>query len=257
MRRTNYGIDAPGIVRNMFFMGAGSLLLMLPAVFGFWPGRPLGVILAALLMLCAAYFLGQGCLMLYSSRVGKLNEREYLLDLISWKGAERVLDVGCGHGLMLVGAATRLTEGRSVGIDLWQSADQADNRPDAALNNARIEGVEKGIEVYTADMRQLPFSNESFDVVVSHWAVHNLRKAGERAGALAEMARVLKPAGHLVLADIEHHAEYAAGLAKLGLIHIRYVGDSWGTAIMAAVSFGRFCPTAIVARKAPASVSVS
>ncbi len=252
MRRPDYGIDAPGMVRNMFLAGAGALLLILPAAFGFWPSRLWGVILAALLLLCAAYFLGQGCLMLYSSRVGKLDEREHLLDLISWKGAERVLDVGCGQGLMLVGAAKRLPEGKAVGIDLWQSADQAGNRPDAALNNARMEGVAKRIEVYTADMRQLPFSNESFDVVISHWAVHNLRKADERARALAEMTRVLKPDGYLVLADIEHHAEYAANFAQIGLIHIRYVGDSWGTAIMAAVSFGRFRPTAVVARKVPA-----
>ena len=252
MRRPEYGIDAPGIVRNMFLEGAGALLLLLPAVFGFWPSRLLGVILAALLLLCAAYFLGQGCVMLYFSRIGKLGEREYLLDLIPWKGAERVLDVGCGHGLMLVGAAKRLPEGKAVGIDLWQSVDQAGNRPDAALNNARMEGVEKRIEVYTADMRELPFSNESFDVVISHWAVHNLPKADERARALAEMSRVLKPAGYLVLADINHHAEYAAKFAQLGLIHIRHVGDSWRTAITAAVSFGRFRPTAVVARKAPA-----
>src|SRR5271157_5006759 len=169
MRGPDYGIDAPGILLNMFLAGGGALLLILPAVFGFWPGRPLGVIIAALLLLCAAYFLGQGCLLLYSSRVGKLTEREHLLDLIAWTGVERVLDVGCGRGLMLVGAAKRLPEGKAVGIDLWQSADQAGNRPDAAVNNARLEGVEDRIEVHTADMRQLPFSDRYFDVVISHW----------------------------------------------------------------------------------------
>jgi SAM-dependent methyltransferase len=249
MKRPDYGIDAPGIVRNMFLAGAGAFLLMLPAAFGFWPGHPWKVIVEVPLLLCAAYFLGQGCLMLYSSRVGKLDEREHLLDLISWSGAERVLDVGCGRGLMLVGAARRIPEGKAFGIDLWQSADQAGNRPDATLNNARLEGVAERIEVHTADMRQLPFPNESFDVVISHWAVHNLREAEDRGKALAEMTRVLKPAGCLVLADIEHHAEYAAGFARLGLIHIRLAGGSWQTAIMAALSFGRFRPTAILARK--------
>jgi len=252
MRRPDYGIDAPGMIRNMFLAGAGALLPILAAAFGFWPSRPWGAIPAALLLLCAAYFLGQGCLMVYSGRVGKLKERERLLDLVSWKGSERVLDVGCGHGLMLVGAAKRLTDGKAVGIDLWHSADQADNRPEAAISNARMEGVAERIEVHTADMRQLPFSNESFDVVISHWAVHNLRKAEERTRALAEMTRVLKPSGYLVLADIEHHAEYAANFAQLGLIHIQLVGDSRLTAIVAAVSFGRFRPTAVTARKAPA-----
>ncbi|MDA8308494.1 MAG: class I SAM-dependent methyltransferase [Deltaproteobacteria bacterium] len=252
MKRSDYGIDAPGLVRKMFLKGAGALLLILPAAFGFWPSRPWGVILTILLLLCAAYFLGQGGLMLYSSLIGKLKERERLLDLISWQGTERVLDVGCGRGLMLVGAARRLTAGRAVGIDLWQGADQADNRPEAALNNARIEGVAKRIAVSTADMRQLPFSNESFDVVISHWAVHNLHEADDRTRALSEMVRVLKPAGYVVLADIEHHAEYAATFKQLGLIDIRHVGDSPMTAIMAAASFGNFRPTAVAARKMPA-----
>ena len=187
--------------------------------------------------------------MLYSSRVGKLSERERLLNLIPWSGRENVLDVGCGRGLMLVGAARRLSDGKAVGIDLWQAADQADNRPDATINNARLEGVADRIEVQTADMRQLPFPDESFDVVISHWAVHNLCRDEERAKALAEMARVLKPAGYVLLADIEHQAEYAAAFTQLGMTDIRHVGGSWQTALMAAISLGGFRPTAVLAHK--------
>ncbi len=123
---------------------------------------------------------------------------------------------------MLVAAAKRLSTGKAVGIDLWRSEDQADNRPDAPLSNARLEGVADRVEVQTADMRQLPFSDGSFDVVLSHWAVHNLRDAQQRSQAIAEMARVLKPGGYIVLADIEHHAEYAATFASLGLSDIRH-----------------------------------
>ena len=250
MARPNYGIDAPGVVRKMLLGGTGALLLLLPAAFGFWPGRCLwGLLVVALLLVCAAYLLGMGCLLVYSSRVSKLREREQLLDLISLSGREHILDVGCGRGLMLVGAAKRLRDGKAVGINLWQAEDQTDNRPDAALNNARAEGVAERIEVQTADMRQLPFPDRSFDAVVSHWAVHNLRKAEERARALAEMHRVLKPAGWVVLADIEHHAEYAAGFARLGFTDIQHVGASWQTAFLSAVSLGSFYPTAVFARK--------
>ena len=227
MKRPDYGIDAPGMVRNLLVAGTVALLLLLPAPFGFWPGQPWGALLAGLLLFCAADFLGLGFLVLHASRIGKLSQRERLLDLIPWSGREHVLDVGCGHGLMLVAAAKRLPKGKAVGIDLWHSEDQADNRPDVPLSNARLEGVADRVEVQTADMRQLPFSDESFDVVLSHWAVHNLHDAKERSQALAEMARVLKPGGYIVLADIEHHAEYAAGLASLGLSDIRHVGDSW------------------------------
>ena len=154
---------------------------------------------------------------------------------------------------MLVAAAKRLPMGKAVGIDLWHSEDQADNRPDAPLSNARLEGVADRVEVQTADMRQLPFPDGSFDAVLSHWAVHNLRDAEQRSQALAEMARVLKPGGYIVLADVEHHAEYAVRLGSLGLSDIRHVGTSWQTALMAAISLRRFCPTAVAARKEPAS----
>jgi len=252
MKRPDYGFDAPGAVRSLLVAGTAALLLLLPLAFISWPGRPWRALLAGLLLFCAAYCLGLGFVVLHASRIGKLNQRERLLDLIPWSGGEQVLDVGCGHGLMLVAAAKRLPRGQAVGIDLWHSEDQAQNRPDAPLSNARLEGVADRVEVRTADMRQLPFSDESFDVVLSHWAVHNLRDAEQRSRAIAEMARVLKPGGYIVLADIEHQAEYAVRLASLGLTHIRQAGASWQTALMAAISLGRFRPTAVAAHKEPA-----
>ena len=101
--------------------------------------------------------------MAWDSKFGKVRERERLLDLLTWKGGERVLDVGCGRGLLLIGAAKRLTTGTAAGIDLWQQEDLSDNRPEATLENARLEGVANRVEVHTADMRELPFPDGSFD----------------------------------------------------------------------------------------------
>jgi hypothetical protein len=42
----------------------------------------------------------QAGLMVRSSRTGKLRERDRLLDALPWRGDERVLDVGCGRGLL-------------------------------------------------------------------------------------------------------------------------------------------------------------
>lgn len=112
--------------------------------------------------------------MIWDSKVGKLRTREHLLGRITWKGDERVLDVGCGRGLMLIGAAKRLASGEATGIDLWHAEDLSGNRPEATLENARREGVTEKIRVETGDMRQLPFADASFDVVVSRAAIHNL-----------------------------------------------------------------------------------
>src|SRR4029077_7277514 len=121
-------------------------------------------------------FLGMGSWMLYSSKYSKIPERERLLDLIPWRGDETVLDVGCGRGLMLIGAAKRLTTGTAAGIDIWQTEDLSGNHPDAALENARLEGVADRVTVSTADMRQIPFPDGHFDVIVSKEATPNVSK---------------------------------------------------------------------------------
>jgi SAM-dependent methyltransferase len=247
--RPDYGIDAPGIVRNLFLGGLVGLLLWGTAVLGLWSGRPWGIPVMDVAAGCAVSFTAMGVFMLYSSKVGKLHERERLLDLVPWKGSETVLDVGCGRGLMLMGAAQKLSTGKAIGIDLWQAEDLTGNRPGATLENARREGVADRVEIRTADMRELPFPDESFDVIVSHWAVHNLSAEQDRAKALCEMVRVLKPGGYIVLADIRHDSEYATQFNKCGLSDIRRADSQWKGTLLGIITFGGFHPVTLVARK--------
>ena len=247
--QARYGIDAPGLVRG--FLGAGTALVAL-AVFSDtfaaprWEWAPW---LAPLFFAAALYPLGMAALMLWTSIVGKVWGREAILDLVSWRGDEAVLDVGCGRGLMLVGAARRLTSGRAVGVDIWLARDQTSNVKAAPLENARIEGVADKVHVETADMRTLPFADHAFDTVVSNWAVHNLEAEADRACALAEMARVLHPGGTLLLTDIANRDEYRARLEALGLIDIRLVvGSPLKDMLLGVVSFGSYRPATIVAR---------
>jgi arsenite methyltransferase len=249
MQRPQYGIDAPGLLR--FFLMTGAVAL---GIFGvvwhlsLWP--PLQILLTLLAGTAAAYLLGMGCLMTYYSKIEKLKDNQKLLNLIPWSGSEQVLDVGCGRGLMLIGAAKRLTAGQAVGIDLWQQQDQANNRAAATLLNAAIEGVTERITVQTADMRQLPFADGSFDVVVSNWAVHNLEAEADRQTTLDEIIRVLKPNGTVILSDIENQTEYANHFRRRGMANVQLHNNPVRDAVLKAVSFGSFAPSAVLARKA-------
>jgi arsenite methyltransferase len=216
--KADYGLDAPGVVVGSAVAGAAALA---GAGIG-WaalrrrhpvPAAVLGGWLAA----WGTVALAQAGLMVRSSRSGKLKERDRLLDQLPWRGDEWVLDVGCGRGLLLVGAAKRLTSGRAIGLDLWRRQDQAGNDPAATLANAKAEGVAERVELRDGDARRLPFDDQAFDVVVSSMALHNIPGAAGRATAVDEIVRVLKPGGHLAILDFRHTEQYAAVLAAAGL----------------------------------------
>lgn len=139
--------------------------------------------------------------MVYYSKVGKLRMRESFLDSIPWRGDERVLDIGCGRGLLLVAAAHRLTSGRVVGIDMFLPKAITGNRPSAALENAAVEGVGDRVDVQEGDARKLSFQDASFDNVISNFVLHEMTTNEDRQRMIAEIARVLKPGGHVALRD--------------------------------------------------------
>jgi hypothetical protein len=64
-------------------------------------------------------------------------------------------------------AAQCLPRGRAVGVDVWSTTDQSGNAEQVTRQNAALEGVAERVELHTADMRQLPFDDGSFDVVLS------------------------------------------------------------------------------------------
>lgn len=247
--KPDYGIDAPGLMRGFLIGGACAFALGCLAAIALGGQGFLGVASIVACAIPALYLTGMGGFMAYESKYAKPRERERLLDLIAWRGDERVLDVGCGRGLMLVGAARRLTSGTATGVDIWRSEDQSANTPDAALANAALEGVADRVTVETADMRALPFGDSSFDRVVSHWAIHNLDHAAERSKALAEMSRVLRAGGALILTDIAHRPAYAAALPALGFDDIALPRHSTTHRILGVLSFGSFRPGTILARK--------
>ena len=145
--------------------------------------------------------------------------------------------------------AKRVGAGHATGIDLWQSEDLSGNRADATLENARREGVSSRVDVQTGDMRQLPFADGEFDVVVSRAAIHNLYSADERAKAIREVARVLKPGGHALIDDIRHGREYAMTFAANGCSEIRSVTPRITAALVTVITLGSLRPATLLVRK--------
>ena len=232
--KPDYGIDAPGVIRNLLIVTTLGCLAFATARAGLWSG-----VIAHVDLATSGLGAGLGCgfmalWMIYDSKIGKLRERHRLLDLVPWRGSEAVLDVGCGRGLLLIGAARRLTTG---------------NSPEATAENARREGVSDRVEVITGDMRKMPFPDASFDVVVSNVAIHNVYDREGRSRTMGEIARVLRPGGRVVIHDIRHVSDYAAELSEKGLTEVTRIGSPLLRFALMLITFGSLRPDIVTARK--------
>ncbi len=124
---------------------------------------------------------------------GEGRYRDRVLKLAGVARSDRVLDVGCGTGTLAI-AAQRLVgrEGRVTGVDASPEM----------VTRARAKAVMKGLDVdfVEAPAQHLPFADGSFDAVLSTTVIHCLPEVARRQ-CFAEMARVLKPGGRLLLVD--------------------------------------------------------
>jgi arsenite methyltransferase len=219
--RLNYGIDAPDHL--MRFVILAAVMAVVAVLFG---AAGFGIFSLIAGALCA-WWTFWAAAWIAGSKFGKLRARDAIISRIAWRGEDRVLDVGCGHGLLLVAAAKRLTTGRAIGIDIWSQVDQGDNHPENTARNARIEGVIDRVEIRDGDARKLDFPDESFDIVVSSLALHNIREKAERDQAIREIVRVLKPGGQVAIYDIKHVSEYQQIFLASGMEQVRLSGRSY------------------------------
>lgn len=100
------------------------------------------------------------------------------------------LDVGCGGGQLVIGAAAKRNDVRFLGVDF--SMDQCQR----AKRRAGLTGP----SFVRASALALPFAHQSFDLVIS---VASLKHWPDPRQGLRECARVLAPAGRLLVAEVD------------------------------------------------------
>jgi arsenite methyltransferase len=212
--KPNYGIDAPGVVRNLFV--AGVLLPVLGWLVPVLRIGPVTILWKSGAVVTGILCLIEGVLMVVYAKHGKFLHRDRMLGMIDWKGNEQVLDVGTGRGLLAIGAARKLTTGRSTGIDIWSSKDLSDNALEQTMHNVDVEGMSGKVDIQNGDATAMNFPDASFDVVLSNLCIHNIPSRASRDQACREILRVLKPGGRAVISDFIKTGDYVKAFKAEG-----------------------------------------
>lgn len=142
---------------------------------------------------------------------GKLRSlRNRTADIANIQSGEIVLDVGCGTGTLAIEIQPRVGEtGKVYGIDPGEQQ----------IAHARYKAARHGlpIDFQVGVIEHLLFPDGMFDVVLSTIMMHHLGDSLKRQG-LAEIARVLKPSGRLIIADFKRPDEGQDKTAPFGTV---------------------------------------
>jgi len=128
------------------------------------------------------------------ARLTESRARRRVLELASPGPAEDVLEVATGTGAQLVELARRNPRGRTVGVEIAEGM----------LAKTRGRLADRGladVEVLRADVRELPFAEASFDLIVNSYMLDLLPRA-EIPRVLAKFQRLLRPGGRLVMSNM-------------------------------------------------------
>ncbi|CAJ1228919.1 class I SAM-dependent methyltransferase [Lactiplantibacillus xiangfangensis] len=216
-------MDAP--MGLAFFFGPAFIIVIVLLVGGF---NTVSAIMVLILVLCGLKYM-------HTSIIGKYKTMQSTVNNIHLKNNSKILDAGCGHGaftLQFSKKAASISE--IVGIDIWSNKDQGNNSIEATQKIMDSSSLAGKVKLKTANILNMPFNNNEFDLIISSLVLHNIKPFTKRKAALSEISRVQKEKGQLIIMDIGFETKkYVPVLESLGYCNIDIVNTSyngwWGT----------------------------
>ena len=140
-------------------------------------------------------------------------QREAVLAMLMPRDGERALDIGCGPGLTTAALGLAVGEsGAVVGVDIAE--------PMLALARTRCKAMSQ-VAFTLTDVTALPYPDASFDLAL---ATQVYEYVEDIDGALAELARVVRPGGRALLVDTDWES---AVWASSDDARMRRILDTW------------------------------
>lgn len=137
--------------------------------------------------------------------------RDEMIDRAQIRPGDRVLDVGCGTGTLTMRAKKAAGDtGKVIGVDVAEDM----------LETARRKAEKSHLDITyeRAGIEDLPFPSSSFDIVLSSLMLHHIHGEDAKRRGIAELYRVLKPGGTLMIAEFQPpKSGFMLWLTHLGL----------------------------------------
>lgn len=143
--------------------------------------------------------------------------RKFLVEKANHNSKTKILDVCTGTGEIPIEFALRGVKEKIIGVDLSRKMLEVAQKKLARRN------LENRIELLKADARNLPFPNETFDLVTIAFGLRNIVELGR---SIREMGRVLKRGGRILM--LEFSLPQNAPLRGFYLLYLKIVGQVYG-----------------------------
>jgi ubiquinone/menaquinone biosynthesis C-methylase UbiE len=216
--KPNYGYVALKPFLGMALVGIVGLIVALAGLFINWSLRwvllLVGIPVAFVGLYIGASYIPMHYLLLkprYTTNIWKqVAENEGV------KGDEYLLDAGCGTGSVAISWAKILGKGKVVGIDIYGG--MSGNSPAQAYRNAELEGVINRVEFKNGNILEIPYPDNTFDIVTAGSVLHELDKEEDKIKALKEIKRVLKPGGKFMTIELLRNARMSLAMLFFALV---------------------------------------
>jgi SAM-dependent methyltransferase len=162
-------------------------------------------IFSAILTACSLWALAAFLIVTFVFGYNRVQQLPSTSFLKQKRGPARILDIGSGSGRATIAVALANPESSVVALDNFSAPYITDHGPARLTRNLQAAGVAKRVRVLTADMRQIPEENDSFDAVISTYAIDHVNREGIRK-TIAEVRRILKPQGEFLLMVLNNDA---------------------------------------------------
>ncbi len=127
----------------------------------------------------------------------KILRRKVVSELKKMNPIGTLVDLGCGTGHLIVQIASKFPILTLFGVDISSEI------LEKAKNRASVEGFEDRIDFKVGDAEEMPFQDDSIDMIVSTLSLHHW---AEPVQILQEIHRILKPAGKFLIFDFRRDA---------------------------------------------------